>query len=194
MLFRSRDNEVIPGANSPIYVHNSGNIEASYNYYYILTTKEGDSIKSENFDVMDVLCCIDSVGNAMSSKLIWQDDFGTFTSAGNYWVWDYSDIKEPKKIQKTTELKNSNGWSYCDLDYSIPGAECMSMLSGEGTFSITGNVTSIWGDLSGGDGTQWEWQAQSFNAKNPNENGFVFVPDHTYQGSAYGAIDRKSVV
>ncbi|MBE6327092.1 MAG: hypothetical protein E7077_08545, partial [Bacteroidales bacterium] len=54
----------------------------------------------------------------MGEKLIWQDDFGTFTEKGKYWVWDYSDINNPLKVEKTTK----DGWTY-ELSDSIPGAE-----------------------------------------------------------------------
>ena len=196
-----RDGVAISGATGISYSHTSGDVEKDYDYYCEITTSEGEKVKSQTFTISDVMCCQDANGKPMSRKLIWQDDFGTFTSKGNYWVWDYTDINEPVKVDKTTPTTAaySNGWSYA-LDEGIPGAnfvggyksdnwaEGKGTAGNEGWYNVTGNVTCQWDDLSGGDGTLWGWQAQCFNGTNPGKNGFVFVPDHTYEGSAYGAM------
>ncbi|MFA6884719.1 MAG: hypothetical protein WCQ55_06395, partial [Paludibacteraceae bacterium] len=184
-----RDGVAIAGATGQTYKHESSLTASStsdgsktYQYTVKVTAANGDVIESDPFEMKDVLCC-GSVENPSSRKLIWQDDFGTFTSTGNYWIWDYTDIDEPKKVSKTT----ADGWTY-GLDYSIPGASYLSTVAGEGTYSVAANVTCVWDNNPTAGGTQWEWQATAMNGLHPAENGWVFVPDHTYDGSAYGAM------
>jgi hypothetical protein len=172
----------ISGATESTYTHTTGNVEGQkYSYYCEITTAEGEKIKSRTWTFEDRICCIDDNGKPIGEKLIWQDDFGTFTEKGKYWVWDYSDINNPVKVEKTTK----DGWTY-GLSESIPGAEYVSEVSAEGTYSVAANVTCAYDGAT--DGTMWEWQAYTFNGKMPGENGFVFAPDHTYGESAYGAM------
>ncbi len=176
-----KDGKAISGATEPSYTHITGKEEQEYTYYCEITTAEGEKIKSRTWTFEDRICCIDDNGKPIGEKLIWQDDFGTFTEKGKYWVWDYSDINNPVKVEKTTK----DGWTY-GLSDSIPGAEYESVVYEEGTYSVAANVTCAWDGAT--DGTMWEWQAYTFNGKMPGENGFVFAPDHTYGGSAYGAM------
>ena len=172
----------ISGATESTYTHTTGNVEGQkYSYYCEITTAEGEKIKSRTWTFEDRICCIDDNGKPIGEKLIWQDDFGTFTEKGKYWVWDYSDINNPVKVEKTT----NDGWTY-ELSDSIPGAEYVSEVYGEGTYSVAANVTCAYDGAT--DGTMWEWQAYTFNGKTPGKNGFVFAPDHTYGESAYGAM------
>ncbi|MCQ2200294.1 MAG: hypothetical protein MJZ19_11340 [Paludibacteraceae bacterium] len=181
-----KDGLPIAGANGTSYIHTSGKKEAKSTYHVVYTTSSGDKIKTPSFVVEDVAFCLDETGNPMSRKLVWQDDFGTFTEAGKYWIWDYSDLSNPKKVEKTT-----NGWQYA-LDFDIPGAKFVDVRAGEGLYdggyTVAGNVTCAWDDLSGGDGTQWGWLASCFNGERPSKNGWKFVPDHTYNGSAWGGM------
>lgn len=177
-----KDGKAISGATESTYTHTTGNVDGQeYSYYCEITTAEGEKIKSRTWTFEDRICCIDDNGKPIGEKLIWQDDFGTFTEKGKYWVWDYSDINNPVKVEKTTK----DGWTY-GLSDSIPGAEYESVVYEEGTYSVAANVTCAWDGAT--DGTMWEWQAKTFNGKMPGENGFVFAPDHTYGGSAYGAM------
>ncbi len=179
-----RNGNPIAGANGLTYTHTSGDNPGKYTYTYILTASNGDEVESDPFEVTDVLCCLDPVTQLpVSRKMIWQDDFGTFTAKGKYWTWDYSILDEPQKVEHNT----ADGWTY-NPGYTIPGATYKSLITDEGQFNVAGNVTCKWDDLSGGDGTQWEWQAQCFNGVNPGKNGYIFVPDHTYGGSAYGGM------
>ncbi len=175
----------ISGANGTSYIHTSGMKEETSTYHVVYTTSLGDRIQSASYVVKDKISCLDEAGNPMSRKLIWQDDFGTFTEKGKYWVWDYSDINEPKKINKETAF----GWQYA-LDYDIPGAKFVDNdeYFRVGSYTVAGNVTCQWDDLSGGDGTQWGWLANCFNGQRPSNNGWKFVPDHTYKGSAWGGM------
>ena len=182
-----KDGKAISGATESTYTHTTGNVDGQeYSYYCQITTAEGEKIKSRTWTFEDRICCIDDNGKPIGEKLIWQDDFGTFTEKGKYWVWDYSDINNPKKVEKTTE----NGWTY---NLSAEDEEKLAasypddgIPYEEGTYSVAANVTCAWDGAT--DGTMWEWQAKTFNGKMPGENGFVFAPDHTYGGSAYGAM------
>ena len=182
-----KDGKAISGATGTSYTHTTGNVdEQNYSYYCEITTAEGEKIKSKTWTFVDRICCIDDNGKPIGEKLIWQDDFGTFTEKGKYWVWDYSDINNPKKVEKTT----ANGWTYglSDEDETKLAASYPDdgMPFGEGTYSVAANVTCVWDGAT--DGTMWEWQAYTFNGKTPEENGFTFAPDHTYQGTEYGAM------
>lgn len=182
-----KDGIAISGATGTSYTHTTGNVEGKeYKYYCEITTSAGDKIKSDEFKFTDRLCCTDGNGNALDEKLIWQDDFGTFTKKGSYWVWDYTDINNPVKTYRTTK----NGWTYglsaeeekqLSATYPEDGIHFE-----EGTYTVAANVTSIWDGAN--DGTMWEWQSYTFNGKTPGENGFDFAPDHTYNGDAYGAM------
>ena len=177
-----KDGKAISGATEPSYTHITGKEEQEYTFYCEITSEEGEKIKSNTWNFTDRICCIDDNGNPITAeKLVWQDDFGTFTGKGKYWVWDYSDINNPVKVEKTT----NDGWTY-KLSDSIPGAEYVSEVYGEGTYSVAANVTCAWDEAT--DGTIWEWQAYTFNGKMPGENGFLFAPDHTYGESAFGAM------
>ena len=182
-----KDGKAISGATGTSYKHTTGKVEGeTHNYYCEITTSDGVKFKSDEFKFTDRLCCTDDNGNALDEKLIWQDDFGTFTNKGNYWVWDYSDINNPVKTYRTTK----NGWTYglsaeeekqLSATYPEDGIHFE-----EGTYTVAANVTSIYDGAN--DGTMWEWQAYTFNGKTPGENGFDFLPDHTYNGDAYGAM------
>ena len=178
-----KDGKAIRGATEPSYTHTTGNVdEQEYEFYCEITTATGEKGKSKTWKFKDRKCCIDDNGNPITAeKLVWQDDFGTFTEEGQYWVWDYSDINNPVKVEKTTK----DGWTY-ELPYEIPGAEYVSEVFAEGTYSVAANVTCVWDDAT--DGTKWEWQAYTFNGETPKKNGYTFAPDHTYQGTEYGAM------
>lgn len=125
--------------------------------------------------------CIDDFGNMTPRKLIWQEDFGTFTSATEYWTWDYSNLESPQKVNHS----DGKSWTTC-YGLSIPGATCDTAPKYEGMFTVAANVTSkIYGAT---DGTKWETECMCFNGKYPGENGFTFVPDHTYGGTEYGGM------
>ena len=125
--------------------------------------------------------CVDGNGTPIPSQLIWQEDFGTFTSDSTYWTWDYSDLNAPKKVTHN----DGKEWTSC-FGLSIPGAECDKSPSVEGKYTVAGNVTCQYDGVTGG--TQWGWEAICFNGKYPRENSYTFVPDHTYQGSAFGGM------
>jgi|GEM_PF-2716218 len=179
-----KDGKAIRGATEPSYTHTTGNVdEQEYEFYCEITTATGEKGKSKTWKFKDRKCCIDDNGNPIAAeKLVWQDDFGTFTEEGQYWVWDYSDINNPVKVEKTTK----DGWTY-ELSDSIPGAEYDSDVDkGEGSYSVAANVTCVYDGAT--DGTQWGWQAYTFNGESPKKNGYTFAPDHTYQGTEYGAM------
>lgn len=139
--------------------------------------------------------CLGSDGKLVPQKLVWQEDFGTFTEKGRYWEWDYSDLENPKKVEKRTD-----GWTHM-LDYNILGAKYQEDVSGgEGTYTVAANVTCQ-GDTSG---TAWGWQAMTFYGKypstpaNPTGSSSVYktpngyVPDHSSSAAdapeGYGAM------
>ncbi|MBP5457908.1 MAG: hypothetical protein J6Y37_15570 [Paludibacteraceae bacterium] len=176
-----KDGEKIEGATSSKYIHTSAAETRQTKYHYIVTTPNGDQLSSETFTVNDIACCLTDEGEPAFHKLIWQEDFGTFTSATEYWSWDYSELNAPKKVFHNDGTK----WTTC-YGLEIPMTICSKPFSGEGWFTVAGNVTCSYDAAS--DGTQWEWQAYCPNGKSPRENGLSFVPDHTYKGKAYGGM------
>ena len=185
--------KAISGATGTSYTHTTGDKEGQeYEFYCEIKTKAGDKVSSNTIKFKDKHCCTDENGNPADEKLIWQDDFGTFTAKGKYWVWDYDDINNPKKVEKTA----ADGWTY-ELGYAIPGASYLSEPSGEGTYSVAARVNR---DESG---TNWSWQCQTFYGKYPSSptiqtgddvykspNGYA--PDHTASAlnapAGYGAM------
>ena len=128
------------------------------------------------------LYCLDDEGNQTPMKLIWQEDFGTFTSATDYWTWDYSDLSNPTK----REHMDGRDWTTStDLD---PHANVTYDLSPsmKGKYCVAANVTCSDDGVKGG--TQWDWEAYFGNGKTPKYNDWTFVPDHTYGTSAYGGM------
>ncbi|MCR5497951.1 MAG: hypothetical protein K6F48_08935, partial [Paludibacteraceae bacterium] len=124
--------------------------------------------------------CESADGKLTPQKMLWQEDFGTFTSDSTYWNWDYSNLDAPKKVTH----KDAKKWSTC-YGLEIPRTECASSPFDQGSFTVAGNVTSSADEVGG---TQWGYESMCFNGKYPSENGFTFVPDHTYQGSAFGGM------
>ncbi|MCQ2208929.1 MAG: hypothetical protein MJZ34_01415, partial [Paludibacteraceae bacterium] len=196
-----KNNQAISGANNISYTHESGDeVKKKTTYYCEITTPNGDKIKSESFTVTDIECCSDKNGNPASQKLIWQDDFGTFTSATNYWVWDYSDISNPKKVSYT----NGKKWQRPvvagvvapeDATFAIVGddgdcdcppkhASADNGKFGEGYYTIAGYVTSY--GMNGGN--NMGWVGYYGNGVEPSKNGFTYAPDHTYGGKDYGGM------
>lgn len=178
-----KNGEKIEGASNETLKHTSGETTNKKTTYTYTIVNEGDTVVSQPFEVTDVACCTTADGTPASRKLIWQEDFGTFTSRQDYWTWDYSDISKPTKVYHS----NGDNWSY-GLDQDPEGAAYKAMPMGEGTYSVAANVTCTWDDLSAKQGTNWEWQAFFGNGRRPGENGWTFVPDHTYGGTEYGAM------
>ena len=170
--------------------HQSGITPGKHTYYYTMEVPDGEggtiNIKSENFTVEDKLCCMDENGNPMSQKIIWQDDFGTFTSGTEYWTWDYTDLSNPKKV--THQTSGSDKW-ITDLPYNIPGAVYNGMKKGEaprpeGWY----RVVSFLSDQGGAD---LGWTAVAYDGTYPNKSkyalkkdGVSYFPDHTYQDTS----------
>ena len=186
-----KNGTAISGATNTTYTHTTGNVDGQeYTFYCEITTAERYKIRSKSFKFVDKACCTDGNGNPSDEKLIWQDDFGTFTQKGSYWVWDYSDISNPIKVANRT----TDGWSY-ELSDSIPGARYNSTPDMEGTYSVAANITNSFDS----EGTHWGWQAQTFYGKYPASDSMAsgantyqtpngYVPDHTYNGYGYGAM------
>ena len=175
-----KNESIISGATKQTYTHTSGSeIDALTEYHYIINTPK-DTIRSASFKVRDIRCCEDKEGNHINRQLIWQEDFGTFTSDSTYWTWDYSN-STPKKVNHSDAKK----WSTC-YDLTIDGHECSTAPTYDAMFTVAGNVTSKFDNVSSG--TLWSFEAYCFNGLTPLKNGHIFAPDHTYQGSDFGGM------
>lgn len=132
--------------------------------------------------ISDDIYCLDDEGNQTPMKLIWQEDFGTFTSATDYWTWDYSDLSNP------TKKEHVDGRDWTTSTDLTPSANVTYDLSPstEGKYCVAANVTCSDDSVKGG--TQWGWEAYFGNGRNPKYNDWTFVPDHTYGTSAYGGM------
>ena len=183
-----RDGVKLNGETGTTYTHKSVSTlgegqTKKYTYSYKVTTPNGDVFTSSDFVVTDKVCCIGDDGQMASRKMIWQDDFGTFTSAKNYWTWDYSNLADPKKVQHT----DGKNWSTCTEVAFDANAECKEAPSGEGQYTVAANVTCAYDNVQGG--TQWGWEAYFGNGKQPKQNGWTYIPDHTYGTSGeYGGM------
>ncbi|MCQ2195826.1 MAG: hypothetical protein MJZ28_12890, partial [Paludibacteraceae bacterium] len=194
-----KNGQAVAGANSSSVTHESGmEVNKEHSYYCEVTTPSGTKVKTETFKIKDIECCSDKNGNPADQKMIWKDDFGTFTSATSYWVWDYTDIANPKKVTKNDAKK----WQR-PLDVAPEGAhfavvggdgdcDCPQVYSYtqdvnkfiEGYYTVAGNVTSY--GMNGGN--NMGWVGYFGNGVEPSKNGFAFAPDHTYNGSDYGGM------
>ncbi|MDR1730258.1 MAG: hypothetical protein LBR52_06315, partial [Prevotellaceae bacterium] len=172
-----KDGTLILGATSSTYRHSSNLTgAASTTYYYTMTPQGGPTVKSENFVIQDILCCVDDSNMPAPRKMIWQEDYGTFTSANSYWEWDYTDINNPKKVTKNTTGTNvwrKDGPYAGSLSYAMGTGDV-----GDGMYAVIANIAQNVGGLNwaakAGDGRQWSI---------PN-----YFPDHTYPDrEAYGA-------
>ena len=170
--------------------HQSGITPGKHTYYYTIEVPDGEggtiNIKSENFTVEDKICCMDENGNPMSQKIIWQDDFGTFTSGTEYWTWDYTDLSNPKKV--THQTSGSDKW-ITDLPYEIPGAVYNNETNGG--YPRTGGWYRVVSFLSDQGGANLGWTAQAYDGKYPSSssygkysNGIPYFPDHTYEDTS----------
>ena len=195
-----RDNQKISGETGPSYLHVSGASTNRYTYRYDVVKNGKTILTSSAFTITDLVCCYVD-GKPVSRKMIWQDDFGTFTSPTEYWNWDYSDINNPVKVKGWTTMENR--YEYCREGERIPGATCEMVgysdgndhQFGEGKYTyiakigrVNGTVTdnagiglfSRTGDGSYPDGTEIDGSFVS--------SGMEFFPDHTYpDGSEAGA-------
>ena len=173
---------LIPRATDWKYVHvSSSSTPQSSTYSYILSSRN-DTIRSASFRVEDIVCCENDKGQPLSRQLIWQEDFGTFTSDSTYWSWDYSDPDAPKKVMHDDAEK----WSTCH-GLELSGYLCATSPSYDATYTVAGNVTCS-NDVDVSGGTRWSYEAYCFNGETPGRNGRVFAPDHTYQGLDYGGM------
>ncbi len=182
-----KDGVKLAGETGREIIHTSGNEPGNTVYYYEMTTLNGDVFRSKEFTVRNVECCVNLVGAYLSRRLVWQEDFGTFTSGSTYWRWDYSEINNPKKVMCT----NAKNWSTAydtTLQSSMRASnhEYSSAPSEEGLYCVAANVTCSYDN--GSTGTQWDWEARFGNGKRPDQNGWSFVPDHTYGTDAYGGM------
>ncbi|MBR4838940.1 MAG: T9SS type B sorting domain-containing protein [Paludibacteraceae bacterium] len=196
-----RDGQKVNGETSVSISHTSGDqVNKEHSYYCEIKTPSGSTVKTETFKVKDIECCVDKNGNPASQKLIWQDDFGTFTSEKNYWTWDYSDIANPKKVNHTDGTK----WQHSlpaevtpeDATFAVVGGDgdckCPKKYTWtkdedkftEGYYTVAANVTS-YGDAGG---NNMGWVGYFGDGTEPHNNGYKFAPDHTYMGEDYGAM------
>ncbi|MCL2329537.1 MAG: hypothetical protein FWC39_13640, partial [Bacteroidetes bacterium] len=180
---------LLTGATGLFYKHTTNlTTPATTTYYYTMTPQGGAAVTSETFTVKDIVCCTDAQGKPASRKLIWQDDFGTFTSARSFWVWDYSDIANPKKVVKTAPndwRRQTDGANGSNPPYVMPNAvyvgtgdvpEQPGPKSGYAIIAnVAQNVNGLNWSAKAGNGTQW--------------TGANYFPDHTYPDrEAYGGM------
>ena len=171
--------------------HVSGKVEnKTTTYYYMAIIPDGKGgtveVKSNELTVKDIMCCMDDNGNPMSQKIIWQDDFGTFTSGTEYWTWDYTDLSNPKKV--THQTSGSDKW-ITDLPYEIPGAVYNNETGGgsprpEGWYRVVSFLSDQGGADLGGTAQAYDGKSPSFSSYGKYSNGIPYFPDHTYQDTS----------
>ena len=190
--------------------HESGDeLGKEHTYQCEITTPSGSKITAGPFVIKDDECCTQTVNGVSvpaTQKLIWMDDFGTFTSATNYWVWDYTDISNPKKVSYTDGVKwqraladppedshfavVENGDCNCPVVVNCPNVEPNKFA--EGYYTVAANVYS-YGVPNNTPGVNFGWAGYFGDGREPHKNeaskaGTYFAPDHTYRGSDYGAM------
>lgn len=201
-----RDGKAVSGETNVSISHESGDkINEEHSYYCEIKTPSGKTVKTATHKIKDIECCVDAEGHPASQKLIWLDDFGTFTSAKNYWTWDYSNIADPKKVNHTDGIKwqrslpkeitpedatfalvKEDGW--CDERYPCPPKhpKAEDGKFSEGYYTVAARVTSYGNQDPGGN--DMGWAGYFGDGTEPHNNGYTFAPDHTYMGEDYGAM------
>ena len=192
--------------------HESGDeLGKEHTYQCEITTPSGSKITAGPFVIKDDECCTQTVNGVAvpaTQKLIWMDDFGTFTSATNYWLWDYTDISNPKKVSYTDGVKwqreladppqdahfavveNDQGGCNCPVVVNCPNVDANKFA--EGYYTVAANVYS-YGVPNNTPGVNFGWAGYFGDGREPHNNGAskpgtYFAPDHTYRGSDYGAM------
>jgi len=173
-----KDGKALPGETRSSTVHTSGTEQGLHEYYYEITLDDGFRFKSKPFEVKDILCYQSDDGTPLSRKIIYKQDFGTFTSdkGDEFYVWDYSDISHPvKKYYKTNTPFITN---LPQMGIPAPeGAASGSCMEDEG-HSVIAWITDAqegskigWAAQIGGTGEYW----------GPDRKNGPFFPDHTDQ-------------
>ncbi len=215
-----KDGVLIPGATDKIYRHSS-NVSgiATTTYHYTMTIGASSVVDSEKFIIKDILCCTDDLGNPTSRKLIWQEDYGTFTSANSYWIWDYSDIANPKKVQKTAANDYRRESTASIPSYTIPNAKYVPTgdvpeQGAQSGYAIIANIAQGVNGLNwaakAGDGTQYaganyfkdHTERDSVDKANPNAgygaclmiNCSGNAPEKLYDHKIEGLCEKKLTI
>jgi len=176
-----KDKVELPGETGMSVVHTSDEKSAkSYDYHYVMTIPDGKGgtaeITSSVWTIEDIICCEDDNGNPKPRKLIYRNDFGTFTddTGTEFYVWDYTDLSEPKKkYYKTTTPFRSN----------LPAIGIEAPEGAANTDITIADAHSLVAYISQNDGSAIGWAAQCDNGKywsttESDANG-PFFPDHT---------------
>lgn len=180
-----RGGVALQGETSSRFVHVSGESAGSCRYYCTLTVADGNGgslkIKTKDFVVKDIECCLDDEGNSSSRKLIWKNDFGTFVSPTEYYVWDYSDISEPKRVYH----KSYRSYRYCLPDAGVPVPKGASKCGSHSEVAAGGHEVAAY--ISWNYGAKLGWAAMCgdgtpYGIDGPNH----YFPDHTDQTDGTG--------
>ncbi len=155
--------------------------EGSHEYYYEMQVDDGTgkkvTRKSPTWTVEDIMCCQNDDGSPASRKLIYVNDFGTFSADGKtLTVWDFSDLSNPttKDITKVDRPFVTN----------LPA---MGITAPEGASKGTcmeDDGHSVVGWISDADGSKIGWAAQVGGTGEywgPGRKNGPFFPDHTDQ-------------
>lgn len=172
----------IAGATSNTYTHISHLKNAGeYQYHYTVAIGDNNSgfieTRSDLHTINDISCCIDAQGNESSQKLIWKNDFGTFESERDFYVWDYSDITEPKKIYYTTKTRD---YRYCLSQIGITAPEGAIKCGQNSAVSSGGHEVAAY--ISANYGAKLGWAAMCGNGRKYGQNSPTsYFADHTHK-------------
>ena len=121
-------------------------------------------------------CKSNDQGFTSSQKLIWKNDFGTFKSEREYYVWDYTDISEPKKVHHTA----TKDFRYCLSDVGISAPQGASSCGHSGAVASGGHEVAAY--ISWNYGAKLQWAAMCGNGTRYGYNSANhYFPDHTNQ-------------
>lgn len=175
-----RNGVVLQGETKSNYVHISGQDTGSYKYYYTISYVDdfGRIVnkKSKEHKVLDIECCTDDDGNFLSRKLIWKNDFGTFEGENLFYIWDYTEVSEPKKVYYNSEKP----YRYCLSSVGISLPEGASNCGQIQAISSSGHEVAAY--ISSNYGSELSWAAMCGNGTRYGEfSPDHYFPDHTDQ-------------
>ncbi|MCQ2218394.1 MAG: hypothetical protein MJZ33_07935, partial [Paludibacteraceae bacterium] len=181
-----KDGVAVPGETGMTIAHTSDLKETgTHKYYYEMTIDDGTGKKvkrkSPDHIVNDIMCCTNDDGSPASRKLIYVNDFGTFSADGKtITVWDFSDLSNPS-TKDITKVDRPFVTNLPSLGIDAPeGAGKGSCMEDDGH--------SVVGWISDADGSAIGWAAQVGGTGEywgPGRANGPFFPDHTDQMVEY---------
>ncbi|MCR6641160.1 MAG: hypothetical protein NVV82_19735 [Sporocytophaga sp.] len=170
--------QIFAKGNKAIYELTNSQI---YEFRYAITPLNGPKIYSDIYKVNSAPCC-SVFGKTGTKQTIFSEDFGRIDlsdpTGNSFYVWDYTDILNPKEIKITSDNPFRRKLNPAPLN-SIYAATGPVM---DGSYTIAGYLTS-YNSYKNITGAKLEWSN--------NITGIISIPDISYDHS--GKVDGAAL-